>query len=201
MYRKFPEITEYSQRHECDLLERYEALDASPAQLDEIPVMIALAREYVPGVAIADSTVERIYRKNPESILPFRLQGRIVGGIALLYLNDDGLDRLLLDELDFSDPDPAVLAEIGESPAAIYIWAIAARGRAAAGIANVCAHMRDEPYARADFYSLPQTWPGTRILVQTGFTPISSFQRDLWVYRRLCNRKPAQPEVALGWVA
>jgi hypothetical protein len=49
--------------------------------------------------------------------------------IAFLYLNEDGFDRLLLDELDFSDPDPAILIRPGATPAALYVWALAARTR------------------------------------------------------------------------
>jgi hypothetical protein len=201
MYDRFPEITGFSQRHELDLLDWYEGVDTSPAQSDELPAMVALARTAVPGVTIRDATVERVYRQHPESVFPFRCGGRIAGGVAFLYLSENGLDRLLLDELDFSDPDPEVLVAPGEAPAAIYIWALAARGRAAGGIANVAARLREEPFGRADFYAQPSTRGGARILAQVGFEPTSSFQRNLWTYRRLCNRVPAQPQAALGCVA
>jgi hypothetical protein len=193
VYRGFSERTGISQRREFDLLEPYDGLDAGPVRPEELQSMIALARAAVPGVAIADSTVERVYRQHPQCIFPFRCNGRILGGMALLYLNDDGLDRLLLDELDFSDPDPAVLTEFGETPAALYVWALAARGRAAAGIANVSAWFRREPFARADYYAQPSTQDGARILVQVGFKPTNSFQRSLWTYRRLRNRVRPRP--------
>ena len=200
MYRKFPEKTGFLQ-HELDLLEPHGSVDASPARPEEVPAMIALARRFVPGVAIADAAVERIYRQHPQCVFPFRCGGRIAGGIAFLYLNEEGLDRLLLDELDFSAPDPAVLIDVGERPAALYVWALAARGRAAAGVAHVSAQLRREPFARADYYAQPSTPDGARFLAQLGFARTNSFQRNLWTYRRLRNRAPARPAAALSWVA
>jgi hypothetical protein len=201
MYAKIPEKVVSLQRHELDLLERYEEIDASPARLEELPAMLALARGAVPGVAVQAAIVERIYHLHPESIFPFRYGRQIIGGIAFLYLNDDGLDRLLLDELDFADPDPAVLAPAGETPAALYVWALVARGRAAGGIANVSLCLREEPYALADYYAQPATQSGARLLARLGFQPENSFQRSLWTYRRLRKRVSAQPLEALCDVA
>jgi hypothetical protein len=201
MHGKIPGNAGLSQRHEFDLLETVPSVDASPAKPEELPAMIALARTAVPGVSIATETVKRVYRRHPQCIFPFRSRGNILGGMAFLYLNEDGLDRLLLDEIDFSDPDPAILCGYGETPAAIYIWALAARGRATGGIANVSAWLRREPFSRADYYAQPASKQGARIMIQVGFEPTSSFQRDLWMYRRLCNRVQARPTVALGCVA
>jgi hypothetical protein len=197
MYYRFAEKAGFLQRHEFDLLERNKDVDARPAQPEELPAMVALALAAVPGVRVKAATVERVYRQHPQCIFPFRCGGKILGGMAFLYLNDDGFDRLLLDELDFSDPDPKILAPPGEAPAALYIWALAARGRAAAGIANVNTWLRREPFSLADFYAQPSTQHGARILVQVGFEPANSFQPDLWTYRRLCNRVAMQPMEAL----
>ncbi|MGH6985146.1 MAG: hypothetical protein ACREEI_13045 [Stellaceae bacterium] len=201
MYAKMREKVDSLQRHELDLLERCAQVDASPARPEELPAMLALARGAVPGVSVRAATVERIYHVNPECIFPFRYGRRIVGGIAFLYLNDDGLDRLLLDEVDFADPDPAILTRFGEAPAALYVWALVARGRAAAGIANVSLRLREEPYSLADYYAQPASRDGARLLAQIGFQPENSFQRSLWTYRRLRNRAARQPVEAFCCVA
>jgi hypothetical protein len=201
MHVSNPRKASFLHRHELDLLEKRDEIDASPAKPWELPTMVALARDAVPGVSIKSTTVAGIYAQNPICIFPFRSGGRIVGGIAFLYLNDVGLDRLLLDELDFSEPDPALLAAAGEAPAAIYVWALAARGRGAFGIANVSLRLRREPFAHADYYAQPSTEEGERLLGQLGFERTHSFQHSLWIYRRLCNRVPAQPQAALGCVA
>ncbi|MFX5761043.1 hypothetical protein ABTE44_20145, partial [Acinetobacter baumannii] len=78
-----------------------------------------------------------VYRHQAPSIFPFRAGGRIRGGIAFLYLNQHGLEHLLLGSFDFADPDRGLLARPDDTPAALYVWALAARGRAAAGIADV----------------------------------------------------------------
>ncbi|HEY2755350.1 MAG TPA: hypothetical protein VGJ01_06350 [Pseudolabrys sp.] len=119
--------------------------------------------------------------------------------IAFLYLNEDGFDRLLLDELDFSDPDPAILIRPGATPAALYVWALAARGRAAAGIANVSAHLRQEPLAQADYYAQPSSVDGARLLAQLGFVRANSFQPSLWTYRRLCIPAASRQELAQSY--
>ena len=201
MYINFPEKTRISTRHELDFLEAFSDIDASPAQPHELPAMIALARAAVPGVAVETATVERVYRQHPQGLFPFRCSGRIAGGMAFLFLNEDGLDRLLLDELDFSDPDPAVLTPPGETPAALYVWALAARGRAAGGIANVSVYLRREPFALADYYAQPSTAQGLRALQQLGFESTNSFQRSLWTYRRHRNPAPARRAAPLSWVA
>ncbi|MGH6984956.1 MAG: hypothetical protein ACREEI_12090 [Stellaceae bacterium] len=201
MYSRFAEKVEFLQRHEFDLLECHRDVDTSPAQPEELPAMVTLARTAVPGVRVAAATVERVYRQHPQCIFPFRCGGKISGGMAFLYLNEDGFDRLLLDELDFSDPDPKILTQPGEAPAALYIWALVARGRAAGGIANVNAWLRQEPFSSADFYAQPSTQHGARILVQVGFEPANSFQHNLWTYRRLRNRAARQPVEAFCCVA
>ncbi|MFZ0557889.1 MAG: hypothetical protein WAM55_01190 [Methylovirgula sp.] len=201
MYAKIHERIESLRRHELDLLEECVQVDASPARLEDLPAMLALARGAVPGVAVESAAVERVYRSNPECIFPFRCGRQIVAGIAFLYLNDDGLDRLLLDEVNFADPDPAILTPFGEAPAALYVWALVARGRAAGGIANVSLRLREQPYALADYYAQPASRGGARLLAQLGFQPENSFQRSLWIYRRLRNRVTRQPAEAFCCVA
>jgi hypothetical protein len=201
MYAKIREKACFLQRHELDLLESCAEIDASPARHEELPAMLALARGAVPGVSVKADAVERVYQLNSECIFPFRYGRRIIGGIAFLYLNDDGLDRLLLDELDFADPDPTILAPRGETPAALYVWALVARGRAAGGIANVSLRLREGPYSFADYYAQPATRDGGRLLARLGFQPENSFQRSLWTYRRLRKRVPAQPVEAFCCVA
>lgn len=150
--------------------------------------MVAIAHQAISAISISQSAVERVFGHHPECIFPFRQHGRIEGGIAYLFLNEQGLEALLLDEIDFSAPDVALLARRNEAPSAIYAWAMAARGRAAAGLGNVALRLRAAPYTWADYYAQPATADGARFLAQLGFERTPSFQPDLWTYRRLCNR-------------
>jgi hypothetical protein len=74
---------------------------------------------------------------------------------------------------------------------------MAGRGRAAAGLGNVASRLRSAPYSWADYYAQPATMDGARFLAQLGFSPTPSFQRDLWTYRRLCNRVAATADRGL----
>lgn len=187
----------HRQRHELDLLRSYDWIDARPATIDELPTMVAMARETIPAISIGYDSVERIFVHNQECIFPFRRDGKIVGGVAWLFLNELGLEALLLDEIDFSRPNLALLTRRNQAPAAIYAWAMAGRGRAAAGLANVASRLRAAPYSWADYYAQPATADGARFLAQLGFAPTPSFQRDLWTYRRLCNRVMPAPGFGL----
>ncbi|QCI65150.1 hypothetical protein [Phreatobacter stygius] len=175
-------------RHSLDLLSSAQLVDASPARHHELAGMADLARQSISAVKIGNDVVERVYRHQAPSIFPFRVRGRIRGGIAFLYLNQDGLEHVLLDTFDFADPDLALLAGRNEGPAALYVWALAARGRAAAGIADVAVRMMRGAFAVADYYAQPATADGARLLRQVGFERTPSFQPDLWIYRRLANR-------------
>lgn len=175
----------FMQRYELDLLTREDGIEVRPARLDELPEMVALARREVAGISASDGVVRRIFDRNPESIFGFRRDRRLTGGVAFLYLNEEGLEHLLLDMIDFADPDLRLLAHRGEEPAAIYFWALAAKGHCSAGLGGVNAWTRAWPYARADYYAQPSSPDGARFLQRYGFEQTPSFQRDLWVYRRL----------------
>ena len=176
------------QRRELDLLTAAVDVEVSPATLAELPAMVDMAVRSIPGVNVKLATVERIHRIDPSSIFAFRVNGIVKGGIAFLYLNAAGLDALILDELDISNPQFRFLARPGEEPAALYVWALAAQGRAVMGCATIAAMMREAPYSRADYYAQPATKDGLRFSKQVGLWRIPSLQRDLWTYRRLLNR-------------
>jgi hypothetical protein len=186
----------FLQRHDIDLLEPFEGLDTGPANPQELATMLAQAREGIPGVLVSEQTALRVLNINPDSFFAIRRFGQIIGGVSYLFLTEDGLDRLILDELDFSNPDPEVLTPPGREPAAIYIWACAAKGRAAAGLGTPCWRLRHWPYGRADYYAQPNTAEGVRFVQQLGFERTPSFQRDLWTFRRRCNRLRDKPSVS-----
>lgn len=180
-------------RHELDRLKPSTDVDAAPARPEELATLVEVASRSIPTINIMSSVVQRVHTADPSTVFPFRVNGEILGGIAFLYLNSKGLDDLLLDLIDFSNPDPTILAEHGEEPAAIYVWALAARGRGAAGIGNVSARLRQRPYAYANYYAQPATPDGRRLLAQLGFEPTPSYQPDLWIYQRLCRQQWVMP--------
>ena len=107
-----------------------------------------------------------------------------------------GHDALLLDNVDLKNPDREFLAASDEEVSAIYVWALAAYGRAVMGIANVAAYLRRPRFAGANYFAQPSSSAGRDLLIALGFEPIPSFQADLWCYERPWNRPSLMLPVA-----
>lgn len=180
----------FAARHDFDLLPLSPDVDVHCAQYDELAALADMARRLVPGVRIGEPELARYFTFDPECILTFSRKGRLVGGMAFLYLNDRGHDALLLDEICLTEPDTRLLASGDEEVSAIYIWAIAATGRGIAGLGKAAAHLRQRRFRGADCFAQPSTAAGRDIMKATGFEPIASFQPDLWCYERPWNRQP-----------
>ncbi len=180
----------FAGRHDFDLLPRSADIEVRPARLSELAELATMANRLVPGVEIGEQGLSQYFEFDPNCILTFGRRGRLLGAVAFLYLNDSGLDALLLDEMSLTYPDLKYLARPLEDVAAIYVWAIAGQGRAMAGLGNISDHLCVSRYRLADLYAHPATTAGRDLMVTLGFKPIASFQPDLWCYQRPWNRMP-----------
>ena len=176
------------QRFELDLLQPIQSIEVAVVGSSDLDSVVALARREVAGVRVKDAAVARVYRHNPVSIFAFRRGGKIVGSVAYLYLTEEGLDRLLLNAIDFADPEIAILSPPSMQPSAIYFWALVARGHVGAGLGGTNAWTCASPYARANYYARPSSDDGRRFVQRYGFERMQGYQQDLWRYQRLCNR-------------
>jgi hypothetical protein len=182
----------FAARHDFDALPLSPDVDVRCAQFSEIGALAAMAHRLVPGVQIVAEELARYFTFDPQSLLTFSRKGRLVGGMAFLFLNDRGHDALLLDEICLTAPETNYLASAKEDVAAIYIWAIAATGRGIAGLGKAAAHLRQLRFRGADCYAQPSTVAGRDIMKATGFAPVPSFQPDLWCYERPWHRQPTR---------
>ncbi|CCD88113.1 conserved hypothetical protein [Bradyrhizobium sp. ORS 285] len=182
--------TEFTARHQLDALPLTEMIAAHPVTPDLLGELAALARREIPGVRASERELAEFLRHDPESIFALCRGKRLLGGIAFLYLNCAGLDALLLDEFNLNEPPRQYLARPDEDAAAIYVWALVARGRGAVGLGNVAHAMRAPRYRAADYYAQPSSAEGRAFLGALGFAPLASFQPDLWWYQRPWNRLP-----------
>jgi hypothetical protein len=190
MQKTYLESSNFALRHELDRLAPTSAIMAdlaTPAQLAELA---AVAREEIPGVNASVAGLNRFLRDDPESIFAFQRRGKLLGGIAFLYLNCRGHDALLLDGIDLKNPTCEYLARPDEEVSAIYVWALAGNGRAVAALGNVSAYLREPRFVNANYFAQPSTIAGRDLLVALGFRQIPSFQPDLWCYERPWNRLP-----------
>ena len=191
---------DFAGRHELDRLATTTAISAGPATYEQLADLAAIAREEIPGVNASEAGLVQFLRDDPESIFAFQRDDRLLGGIALLYLNCRGHDALLLDEIDLKNPGREHLARPGEDVSAIYVWAVAGYGRAAIGLGNVAEYLRRPRFASADYFAQPSSMAGRDLLIALGFRPTPSFQPNLWYYERPWNRLPstmATPSVSI----
>lgn len=178
-------------RHDFDSLATASRIEVRTAAHVEIPEIAGMARRMVPGVQIGEQALLQHYLHDDECILMFVQHGRLLGGMAFLYLSERGLDALMSGELTPSRPDFGLLAGRDEPVAGIYIWAIGAVGRGIAGLGKMSAFLRRPRYVNANCFAQPSTAAGRELMIATGFRPIASLQPDLWCYERPWKRLPA----------
>jgi hypothetical protein len=178
-------------RHDFDSLSTVSEIEVRVARHSELSILADMAHRLVPGVRITEPILRKYFTFDPECILTFSRQERLLGGMAFLYLNSRGHDALILDEISLTHPDIGLLAGGNDEVSATYIWAIAATGRGIAGLGKAAAHLRTPRYVGADCFAQPSTAAGRDLLAATGFKQIPSFQPDLWCYKRPWNRLPS----------
>jgi hypothetical protein len=176
-------------------------IEACPAKACEIPELASLARERVPGVQLSAAELDIYCRLNPRTAFSFVRNGQLLGGIAFLFLNEDGLDALILDRINLRLPPPSMLAAPDDEPAAIYWWALVAKGRGVGGLGQIARVFASAQYRHVDFYTQPSSRDGVRIITALGFERTPSWQTDLWTYRRAANREAARSEAHLRQAA
>lgn len=177
-------------RHDFDSLPNDADVEVRAARAAELPVLGAMAHRLIPGIDMPPDVLRMYLAFDPETILAFSGQGKLLGAIAFLYLNDRGHDALLLDEICLTRPEMEFLAAADEEVSAIYIWACAITGRGISGYGKAAEHLRKPRYSNANVFAQPSTKDGRDWLLATCFEPIQSFQPDLWCYERSWNRPP-----------
>lgn len=179
-----------SQRRDFDDLARLTLPRISVERVEarEIPPLLAFAAGEIPALAAAGGAVSRVAERNRDSVWVFRRGVAPVGIYAMLHLSKDGLERLLLGELDTTQPDPRALVASGEAPSAIYKWAVVAPGMASAGICAISRMLQADRYATANLFARPTTMGGERIMASLGFGRVRSGLPDLHRYVRVANR-------------
>ena len=177
-------------RHHFDSLSTAMPIEVRTAHDREISAIADMATQMVPGVQIGEQALRRHFDFDPSSILVFTRHGKLLGGMAFLFLDDRGYDALISGEFSPSRPDFGFFAARNEQVAATYIWAIGATGRGIAGLGKAAAHLRQPRLVGADCFAQPSTAAGRDLMITTGFEQIPSAQPDLWRYRRPWNRQP-----------
>lgn len=151
---------------------RHVVFNPSGCQVGEL---IAGACRELPGLASAD-VVHRVMTHNPDVLWAIARRDRFSaaapkgeGFVAMLPLNEAGLEQLVQGTFDTSNPDLSLLTTQSEKPAGIYIWAIHALGRLAGGLPLAFEKICTPLYQEADLYARAVTIDGHRFLEALGF--------------------------------
>src|SRR5438477_8901681 len=118
-----------NKRHDFDFLSTNAAVEVRLPHGSEIAAIADMATSMVPGVQISELALRRHFDFDPECILTFSHRGKLLGGMAFLYLNVRGHDALISGAFSPSSPDFGYFARSDEQVSAIYIWAIGATSR------------------------------------------------------------------------
>ena len=132
------------------------------------------AREDLPVRLAANEVVQRVAAANPDSFWAIaRRRGSDAaeprGLIALLLLNEPGVDALLTGSLDTRNPPPEYLVGQHERPAAIYGWLIHTKGTLAPGLALVMEKLQAPLYRGVDIFCRASTDDGAAYFDALGF--------------------------------
>lgn len=140
----------------------------------ELEGVFALTRANLAAEVAPLQIAERVLRHNPDSIWGiFRIDGKeeqLAGFCSLLHLNPAGLAALESGVLHAHDPDLALLETAGVQPAAIYIWALVARGLGAVAIPLITEAL-GPAYVGAPLFATAGTEQGLRTLEGFGYEP------------------------------
>ena len=143
----------------------------------------------MPGVTLSAAELAAYCRINPRTAFSFARNGHLLGGIAFLYLNDDGLDALILDDIDLRHPQPRFSPQTDEVPAAIYWWALAAKGRGIGGLGEIARLFASPQYSLSTSTHSPAAGTARASRPRWASSAMPSWQPDLWTYRRAANRE------------
>jgi predicted GNAT family N-acyltransferase len=162
--------------------------------------LLAKAGLSIPGLAPVSEAL-KVQRHNPICIMALARKSKFdpthpvgEGFIAILPLNNLGLEMLALGAFDASKPDLRLIVKPGERPAGIYMWLVFAPGSLAAGIALFMDKMSAPQYAGVNIYSRAQTDAGRQfhqvLGLKQGATIGTIEAPDVWWFQR-------QPQVPL----
>jgi predicted GNAT family N-acyltransferase len=152
------------------------------------------ARKEIPGMADTEEVV-RVVSLNPEYMFALARKSKFdqaapegEGFIAMLPLNQMGLQHLALGTFNAACPDTRLLAKPHERPAGVYLWAVYAPGPLVAGMAFFMQKMATSQYAGVNVYSRPNTDVGRRFNHGMGFvqgTVIGDIEApNVWEFQR-----------------
>jgi predicted GNAT family N-acyltransferase len=154
------------------------AIQVRRLRLDELDEAFALTREQLSASVAADDHVRKVLAHNPESFWGIYRkddtspEGRLVGYLGFLLLNEKGAAALRGGTLDATRPDLALIAREHDRTEVIYMWSMVARRLARIAIPMIAKSMGTR-YIGLPLCSTAATEAGLQALRAFGFTPMT----------------------------
>src|SRR4051812_25578881 len=98
MHKVLRERRDLVARHDLDSLLPSAAVRGEPATFNQLADLAELANREIPGVSVSEADLAQSLGRDPESVFAFQRDGKLLGGVAFLYLNRQGHDALLVGE-------------------------------------------------------------------------------------------------------
>jgi hypothetical protein len=155
-----------------------------PAQRSEIPALLEAAQAAIGSQLAPLDVVLEVLDHDPDSVWAFDRLGRLVGGLALLFLTEEGVSALVDGSLNRLAPPHSMLVGPHEKPKGIYLWSLYSTRRGAAGLTHCFVRLQGPRYANADLWAGPNTNDGLRFNRTHGFIPVPGGWPGLHRYRR-----------------
>lgn len=149
----------------------FAGLGLYPARTDEFSAIHRLGSGLIGAGVASEDALRTVHRRQRCGFYVTREGGRVTGAMALVLLNQAGLEAVCTDRFDANHPDPGHEILPGEAPVAVYGWGIAAENRNAAGsIVASCRALRD--ILPVPFFLRAATGAGRRLFAgKMEFTP------------------------------
>ncbi len=172
-------------RFELEFLAASRRFGAHVASEDELPALVELTVQHLPGVAKASQAIFEVHRKS-SSVLAITRNAELVGGAAVLALNKLGFEALLDDRLSVANPDLSLLCGPNEAVTAIYAWALCVPGPVVAAMGQIMDWLRQPRFIGRDIFGCPGSIGGQHFMRKIGFQSLGQTLggQPLSVYRR-----------------
>jgi predicted GNAT family N-acyltransferase len=143
---------------------------------EQIAHLIERAHHDMPILASVE-VIQAVAKANPDCFWAIRRSSKGRSGrseepsgfVAFLMLSEEGRAALLSGELKPGDPAPRHRVGQHQRPAAIYVWALHARGVLTPALALVMDKLQSPNYRTADFIARAATEDGANFLAALGF--------------------------------
>jgi hypothetical protein len=145
----------------------FASMGVSTAGLDEIAEAQAFAARLIGGNVATAATLTRVQTRTGICVFLYRESSVMTAMVAYVLLSERGLRALFADRFNAHEPAASHLIRLGEEPAGVYGWGVAATNHpAATRVVAGYELMRQKAAAHLPFFGRPVTEAGRRLMFE-----------------------------------